>query len=361
MTLLAAWDYSGAGAVIPDMSGNGRDFSLTGTSARTAAGGGYTYGGTRPLTRGLGQGTTEVQDGPPITGLNTAARTVMTWAKTAPVNPSWFLEYHRNAEDTGVFGWLFLSSVLRGRAKNAANAVFEVSTVTDSPNYHHRALTHDGATLRLYHDGVLVGSAAMASAVWAADTLRIFTNAGSGVVLSETRIFDEALDAATITTWMNTPIEVPSVTLATATETGSAHPMTWSKSPELATATETGTAHPMTWSKSPELATATETGVAHPMTWAKQPALDTAGETSVAHPMSWAKAALLATATETGVAHPMTWTKRPVFGVTAETGVAHPMTFDAGGAYFPVTDPAAVIRPNPASATVRPNPAKASI
>lgn len=319
MTLLAAYNYA-PGPVVKDWSGNGRDFTLTGSSTRTTPGGGYTYGGAQPTTRGLTQTTPEVQLGAPGLWFNTLARTVMSWVIAGPGDPSWFLEHHRNAEDTGVFGWLFLSATLRGRAKNAANVAFEVNSPTDAPNHHHLALTHDGTTLRHYRDGVLLGSSAMASAVWDADVLRIFTNSGPGVVLSETRFFDEALDAAAITTWMATPV---GDTIA--------------------------------------LGTASEIDAAHPMAWSKQPGLGTATETDAAHPMTWAKTLALGTATEAGTAHPMTWRKRPVFGRATETDTAHPMSWATSVGYDPMEDPEAVILPNPANAILRPNPADATL
>jgi hypothetical protein len=318
MTLVAAWNYGGSGATIPDLSGNGRSFDLTGTSTRTAAGGGYTYGGTLPGNRGLTQGSAEIQGGPPITGLNTSARTVATWVKTAPGDPSWFLEYHRNAEDTGVFGNLFLSGSLRARMKNPSNTAFERG-LANTVDYRYVALVFDpavaGGTFRAYQSDALdvlsqVGADLTGiGSVWDADVLRIFTNAGPGVTLSETRIFDTALSGAELSDMMTTPVNL-------------------------------------------------------------QAPLGTATEADVAHAMNWAKVAGLGTAGEVDVAHALIGTKRPVFGTTTEADVAHAMTFAAGTGFDPVTDPEADVRPNPArsrlrpntaTSRLRPNPAKAMI
>jgi hypothetical protein len=203
---LASYNFAEASGNVLDRSGHSRDFALTGTSARTAAGGGYTYGGAQPNTKGLTQGTTENQNGPSITGLNTAHRTVMFWGKIGPSDPAWILEYHRTAEDTGSFGWLYLSGAWRGRAKNSSNTAFEVTGANDNPNYHHWCLTHDGNILRHYRDGVLLGSSSAMGAVWDADVFRIFSSPGPGVTISEVRIYDVALDITTINSLKDTPV-----------------------------------------------------------------------------------------------------------------------------------------------------------
>ena len=202
--LLAAWNYSGATATITDLSGNGQDFVLTGTSGRVA---GYTYGGTQPGVQGIRQASAETQEGPVAMGLQSDLMTVMTWAITGPVDPSWFLELHRDPTDnTGVLGWLMLGGAMTGRAKKVGDVAYNIAVPTDSPNWHHHALTHDGTTLRAYRDGVLVGTQAMGAPVWAADRLMVFNGSGPGVTLSETRFFNQALSAAEIATWMNTPV-----------------------------------------------------------------------------------------------------------------------------------------------------------
>ena len=360
MTLLAAWDYSGVGATIPDLSGSGRSFTLTGTSVRTAAGGGFTYGGSRPAKQGLTQNVAEIQLGPAIAGMNTPARTVMTYQKGVPINPSWFLKYYRaSGVDTGVFGWLMLSSVFQGRAKDPSNSAFDITTATDAANFHHRALTYDGANFRLYHDAVLIGTLPFAGGVWAADQFHVFDGAGS-IVLSDTRIFDTALTQSEIATWMVTPLDnsVP-MNLGRATESDVAHRVAWGKDLGLGPATENDVPHRLAWNKAPQLRRTGETDVVHPLAWAKQPDLGPATETDVVHPVTWSKQPGLERVTETDIVHPMSWRKRFLLRTAMEHDAAHRMS--TGGPFDPVTDPEARIRANPAEATLRPNPAEATI
>ena len=74
MTLLLAWSFDEASGAVIDQSGNGRGFSLTGNTIRTASGGGYTYGGTLPASLGLTQSAAGIQAGPAITGPSCSAR-----------------------------------------------------------------------------------------------------------------------------------------------------------------------------------------------------------------------------------------------------------------------------------------------
>lgn len=207
MTLLLAWSFDEVSGAITDYSGNGRGFSLSAGTVRTASGSGYTYGGALPNSKGLTQTSGAIQAGPAITGLNTTNRTMECWAKAPGANPSWFMEYHQASNDTGVWGWLMLSGVFRFRAKNSSNTVFDITLTADASNWHHYAATHDGTTLKAYVDGVLVGSGlSMAFPVWAADDIRVFDAGGTTNFIDDVRVYDTVLSAGAITTDMNTPV-----------------------------------------------------------------------------------------------------------------------------------------------------------
>lgn len=210
MTLLLAWSFDEASGAVIDQSGNGRGFSLSAGTVRTSAGGGYTYGGTLPASKGLTQTSAVIQAGPAITGLNSTSRTMEAWIKLSAAGTYWGMEYHQAANDTGVWGWLYLSSVFRFRAKNSANALFEVTLTPDHGNWHHLAATHDGTTLKCYRDGVLVGSGlSMAFPVWTADDIRVIDQGSTNLTLKDVRVYDTVLSAAQITTDMNTPLTTP--------------------------------------------------------------------------------------------------------------------------------------------------------
>lgn len=213
----AAWNYAEAsGATVQDRSGNGRSFALTGTSTRTAAGNGYTYGGSVPNSKGLTQLTNEVQLGPALAGLDVTPWSMGTWAKAGAADPSWFLEFFRGLTDnTGVRGWLTLAGSLRGRIKNPANSAFEQPVAADGANFHYFAMTHDGTALKVYRDTAgtlaLIGSVPAAFTPWAATEFRIFDGSGSGCVLSDTRIWAAALTLAELQEASSTPVADPVV------------------------------------------------------------------------------------------------------------------------------------------------------
>jgi hypothetical protein len=209
VALELAWNFEGTG-VVDDLSGNGRTFTPSGNTVRTAAGGGYTYGGTVPTRKGLTQTAAEIFLGPAITGLNSAARTIECWAKTQGNDPSWFLELYNLTNDTGAWGWLLLNGTWSFRAKNTSNTSFPVTLTKDSANFHHLAATHDGANLKVYRDGAQVGSnVALAGSILAATAFRIFDQAGSACLISDVRIYSDALTQAQIAADMNTPVSAP--------------------------------------------------------------------------------------------------------------------------------------------------------
>lgn len=207
----AAWNYAETSGAVVDRSGNGRGFTPTGTTTRTAAGNGYTYGGTVPGAKGLTQSSNEIQLGPSLTGLDVTPWSMGTWAKAGAADPSWFLEFFRALTDnTGVRGWLTLSGTMRGRLKNSSGTAFEQAVTPDGTNYHYFAMTHDGTNLKVYRDTggtlALIGTVPAAFTPWAATEFRIFDNSGSGCVLSDTRIWASALTLAELQEASSTPV-----------------------------------------------------------------------------------------------------------------------------------------------------------
>jgi hypothetical protein len=409
MTLLYAFNFDEASGNILDQSGNGRNVALGGALARTASGAGHT-------DKGMSQSTTASDsNGPSLTGLQTAQFTVMAWVKRSTNSlDGWIAEI--KASGSGDRGILFLSGNVQARARNSGGTVANVSTAQPTAGtWYHVAASYSttDAKVHLFINGSEIGTGtALTGPLKTTSTgSHLIDSLGSETVIDDVRYYDTALTAAEITTLMSTPVSGGvSWTAGTATETGTAHAMTWtkipalgvptetdtaqpvslSKTPALGTATEadtademqlskfealqpsgeSGTAHPMTWSSAPALGAADETDVAHPLAWLKTSGLDMAGETGTPHPMAWSTASSLGTATETDTPHPMTWSKSVVFGTADELDAARRMLFPTGGPYVPVTDPLAELRPNPATARprsnpattgLRPNPAKASI
>lgn len=211
MSLVLELGMDEASGDLLDTSGNGHNITLTTGTTRSAAGSGYTYGGTLPNSKGLIQTSSAIQlafNGA-MTPFNTTSRTVMFWGKIPGANPSWVLEYYRNpSDDTGVFGWLLLSGTFRFRAKDAVGGLYERNLTSAPTVFHHYAATHDGTNLKVYVDGVQVGAnVSMPVAVWGADAIRVFDQfSTSGGGIDDVRIFNTALTSTEINTWMTTPV-----------------------------------------------------------------------------------------------------------------------------------------------------------
>lgn len=209
MSLELALKFNERNGSVVDHSGNNRGFALVTNTVRNSAGSGYTYGGSDANSSGLTQTSAVIQTGPAsMTPFNTTGRTIEVWAKAPGANPSWMLEFYNAANDTGAWGWLILSGTWNFRAKNAANTVFQSAALTqDTANFHHYAATHDGTTMKVYRDGVQVGTdISMPSAVMTADAIRVFDLSGSTNIIDEVRIYSHVLTGAQIATDMVTPI-----------------------------------------------------------------------------------------------------------------------------------------------------------
>jgi hypothetical protein len=331
VTRTFAWNFAGSGlAAVTDLSGNGRGFTPTGNTVRTAPGGGYTYGGTVPGAIGLTQSAADVQLGPTITGLNTTSRTVCGWAKIATSFTGHFMEWYRNpADDTGVFTWLYLSAVFRGRAKNSSGTAFE-RNVTPNTAYRFYAMTHDGANLKVYQDngaGTLAQVGAdvpMAFAVWAADAIRVFDQSGSNVTLSDWQGFDTALTLSQLQAVMVTPVAASGLTQPAnpAAETDSAQPIARRKIRAAGITAETDTAQPIGRRKTRAVGITTEADAAQPLARRKVRAVGTAVETDTPSPIARIKTRALGLAAETDMAQPTGRRKTRAVSVAAETSGA---------------------------------------
>lgn len=201
---LAAYNCDEASGAVLDISGNGHDFTLSGTSVRTADGGGR-HG------KGLTQSDTTIDAGPALFGM-TAERTLMLDLKTTAGFTGWIWEYHDNTNDTGRWGMLCLDGNLGFRGTNISGATghARIARPTDDA-WHNWAGTYDGAAVRLYLDGVLADTRALPDGlINDADVLRLFTSAGSAQVIDNIRVFGAALSGAQVAALAGTPVVPPS-------------------------------------------------------------------------------------------------------------------------------------------------------
>lgn len=348
MTLLYAYNFDEASGNIIDQSGNGRDITLGGALARTASGAGHT-------AKGMSQSSNAFDsNGPALAGLQTAQFTVMCWVKRTDNTVNGWLCELKDA-GSGDRGILFLTSAVQARARNSSGTVVNVSTSQPATGtWYHVAASYStvDSKVHLYINGSEIGTgAALTGPLKTTSTSSsLFDEPGPETVIDDVRYYDTALDAATITTLMGTPVAPAgtALNLANASETSTARALVSSKAQTYTAATETdaarpaallkaqayavageaGTAWPMTFTKGVQLARATEADAAQPMSFAggggTTLTLARATETDTAQPMALAKAAGLLTAPESDAARPVSLAKAPALSRATETGTALP-------------------------------------
>lgn len=195
---LAAYNFDATSGPVVDISGNNRGFTLTGATVRTASG---------HTSQGLTQTASDIQVGPALTGLQTGNRTVMAWVKETAAATGWALEQYVTTLNSGSWGILFLSSQWHIQARNAGGFVRATVARPVDNLWHHVAGTYDGINVQLYLDGVLAATTAMTGPLRTdADVFRFLDSTSSHVTIDDVRLYDQALDASTITTLMNTPV-----------------------------------------------------------------------------------------------------------------------------------------------------------
>lgn len=184
-----------------DSSGNGRTLTIsTGNFSGRVAG--------LHSTSGFQQTSTGTTIGPTLgTALQTASRTTMFWLRVNASGTYWIDEYYNAANDTGVWGLLYLSGTLRWRVKNAANTPFDITITPDDGVWHHIAAVFDGAKLWVYRDGTLVnaGGTAVSGGLMTADTFRFMESTGSAATIEDFRHYSTALTQSEISTLMALP------------------------------------------------------------------------------------------------------------------------------------------------------------
>ena len=204
--LVAAYSFNeGTGTTVADASGNKNTGSITGATWTTQgrSGGALSFNGTSNLVLIPSSASLNVS----------AAMTLEAWIYPTASQSGWRTIMQREVDayflnasnDTGALrpsgGGTFRGTVafVTGTTANPVNA------------WTHVALTYDGATLRLYVNGVLTASQARTGAVQTnSSPLRIGGNSPYGEYfqgrIDEVRVYNRALSQAEIQTDMNKPI-----------------------------------------------------------------------------------------------------------------------------------------------------------
>jgi Concanavalin A-like lectin/glucanases superfamily len=192
---LSAFNFDeGTGTLAADSVGS-RDITVVSPGNWEAAG----------HTNSAFNGAGGVRTVPSHAGLETASRTLMFWARAAgSVGSQWLVQFYITAPDTAAWGIGWIGGNLFMRARVGGVNTNLTTPIVDEMTWHHFALTYDGVTLRGYRDAVQFSSAPLTGTVDLADVVRI-TDTTSDLI-DDLRFFDEALDQATIETFMDTPV-----------------------------------------------------------------------------------------------------------------------------------------------------------
>ena len=194
-----------AGATATDSSGNGNHGTLAGATRTTAGkfGGGVSFNGISDVVTVADAASLDLTSGMTLEAwVQPSAATDWRTAilKETAGGLAYALYAHTDASAPGAF-------INLGALDQAATGIGAISTT----DWTHLAATFDGATLRLYVNGVLVRSVALnGSIVTSAGALRIGGNSVWGEffagLIDEVRVYNRALTAEQITADMNAPI-----------------------------------------------------------------------------------------------------------------------------------------------------------
>lgn len=203
MAELLSYNFDEASGDVIDHTGNSRGFAIASPGIRTSSGNGQT-------DKGLTLSFNGIQNGPAITGLQTANRTVMCHVKNTGVIIGHLLEMYVTSLDSSAWSILYLNGNLNIQARNSSGFVRPSVTRPSDNAWHHVAGTYDGTNVRLWLDGSNVATAAMAPPLRTdANVFRIMDNVDSVTTIDNVRLFDTALDSTAINTYMNTPVTAP--------------------------------------------------------------------------------------------------------------------------------------------------------
>jgi hypothetical protein len=303
MTLLAAYHFDDvAASTIVDVSGNGYDIDLSGTTGAQVAGldtgaFGKTGAGTVALPAGL-RVAAESDD-----------RTLMFDA--LGTRSVWWVRWNDTSIDSGVWGILSLDAAnlitrARTQAHGSPTPVNSVIGALSASVRHHHAITYKRSTgvLSRYYDGALIGTQTFTAGTplfVGAGAADIGEFASTGPAIDNLRIYDEALDDAAIAALAGTPVTAAAdleLPIDPASEVDAAQPLGRAKARALGTAAAVETAQPLGRHKALALGTAVETATAQQLARGKARALGTAAETATAGVLGAAKARALGTAVE---------------------------------------------------------------
>ena len=203
--LMAAYGFNeGSGTVVSDVSGNGNNGTITGATWTTSGkyGNALTFNGTNALVTINNAASLQL----------TSGMTLEAWVYPTTVSSAWRDVIYKGNDN------YYLEGTSSKSSRPAAGAILggvygEVygTTALTANTWAHLAATYDGATMRLYVNGVQVSSLAKTGPIaTSTNPLQIGGDSIYGQyfpgTIDEIRIYNRALSVAEIQTDMNTPI-----------------------------------------------------------------------------------------------------------------------------------------------------------
>jgi concanavalin A-like lectin/glucanase superfamily protein len=195
---VAAYSFDEAsGTLIIDRTGNGHDFDLSGSSGQLLPSGGHTAGG---LGKTDAAGMPEVASPSFIVD---GSWSFMFWQQ-GNGDAVWWVRLTNNTTEDGTGHGILLLGDLQIRIREPGNPIAATVAPTSDGLWHHYAATYDGANGRLYLDGALVATTALATNPVGIDSIEIAEY--SNAVMDDLRFFNVELTQEQIEDYMNTPV-----------------------------------------------------------------------------------------------------------------------------------------------------------
>jgi hypothetical protein len=203
--LVAAYDFDdGAGTVLTDVTARGHNGTISGATWTTSghSGSALTFSGSQRVI------VSDASDLDLTTGM-----TLEAWVYPTAVPADWTTVILK--ENTPSLGYALYAGTPANRPEayvnNGSDRGVTGTAAVPQNTWTHLAATYDGATLRLYVNGVQAASQAVTGTIrTSSGALSIGGNAVWGEYfrgrLDEVRVYNRALSAAEVQTDMNTPV-----------------------------------------------------------------------------------------------------------------------------------------------------------
>lgn len=218
VTVVAAYAFDNiGGSIVPDLSGNGWDLTLSGTGGQVVSGG-HTNGAFAKLSTG----SMPVFPAGLVAATETDDRALMFWAEGDPANrTTWWVRWQFDSIGSGGWGILNLGDgVMKGQVRRNSDqslATRPAATDVSASAWHHYCLRYQRSTglIDLLRDGVLTtpgppngqsSFAANTQLIVGASRIDMAEWSSTTPAIDDLRMLSSWPTDAEVTTLMNTPV-----------------------------------------------------------------------------------------------------------------------------------------------------------